>query len=313
MSKGRPDSYLARNASRCVACMSETLEPRQVEKPFLGRWVRATFALLARSSVTFGAAVVVLAILGLLYIDIVPARLIESGLTLVVGALLLPVFWIVMSLVARQADRASGRPELLQVAASGHVWLAGLLPGCFLAAGNLLLHWASSASPGVAAVIGSYGLNCLLLVAALGVCYFPLMAIAPGLTLIEACQLSRKASRLNGEWTIVIFVMLLSLVPDVFSRAVPLGVIVTAAFLVFIGVFNYIAYLDIFERRLDYATQRVFAARRGRALAPKGHPSPPSPLPPRPEKPQPPIRPWVDRSEVDTACAIVNTSLHGKL
>jgi hypothetical protein len=136
------------------------------------------------------------------------------------------------------------------------------------------------------------------------------MALAPGLTLIEAGQLSRKASRLNDEWTIVIFVTLLSLVPDAFSHAVPIGVIVTAAFLVFIGVFIYIAYLDIFERRLDYAAQRVFAVRRGRALAPKGHPQP---RPPPPERPQPPTRPWVDRADVDTAHAIVNTSLYGEV
>ena len=133
-------------------------------------------------------------------------------------------------------------------------------------------------------------MNCLLLVSPLGVCYFPLVALAPGLGIVDAWQLSKKASRLNGEWLIVAFVTVLSLAPDVFARAVPAGLIVTAAFLVFIGVFNYVAYVDIFERRVDYATQPVFAARRRSAPALKGGPRPPPP----PARPRPPTGPWID-------------------
>ena len=127
--------------------MSETLEPRQVDKPFLGRWVRATLALLARSPATFGAAVALLAIIDLFYTDVVPERLINAGSTLAVGALLLPVFWIAVSLLSRQSDRGFGRSPLPQLAASRHVWASGLLPGCLLAGVNWLLHWALSASP----------------------------------------------------------------------------------------------------------------------------------------------------------------------
>lgn len=269
--------------------MSETLEPRQVDRPFIERWVRATLTLLARSPVTFGAAVALLAVLDLFYTDVVPERLIAAGSTLVVGALLLPVFWIAMSLLSRQSDRGFPRSELAQLAASRRVWTGGLLPGCLLAIVNWLLHWALSASPAFADVIGSYALDSLLLVSSLGICYFPLLALNPGLSPMEACQLSRKAARLNGEWVIVIFVTALSLVPDAFARAVPAGLIVTAAFLVFIGVFNYVAYLDIFERRVDYAAQPVFAARRRGVPALKG-PRPPPP----PERPRPPTGPWVD-------------------
>lgn len=269
--------------------MSETLEPRRVEKPFLERWVRATLALLARSPATFGAAVAALAIIDLFYIDVVPQRLIDAGSSLIVGALLLPVFWIAMSLLSRRSDRGLDRSALLDLAASRHIWACGLLPGCVLAGANCLLHWALSASPAYADIIGSYTLNCLLLVSPLGVCYFPLVALSPGLSMSEACQLSKKASRLNGEWGIVIFVTALSLAPDAFARAVPAGLIVTAVFLVFIGVFNYVAYLDIFERRVNYAVQPVFAARRRRAPALKGPPPPPPP-----ERPRPPTGPWVD-------------------
>lgn len=241
--------------------MSETLEPRQVEKPFLGRWIRTTFALLASSPATFGAVVAALAVFDLLYIDVVPRSLGESGLTLVVGAVLLPAFWIAMSLLSRRADRAVDRSELPQLAVCGRTMSGALLPGCLLASVNWLLHWALSASPAIADAIGSYTLNFVLLVAPMGVCYFPLMALVPDLSIAEAWRLSRTAARLNDEWIIVTFVAVLSVGPDVFARAVPAGLIVTAAFLVFVGVFNYVAYRDIFERRPDYATESVFAAR----------------------------------------------------
>lgn len=272
--------------------MSETLEPRKVERPFLGRWVVTALALLLRSPVSFGAAVALLAIFSLLGTGMVPARLIDAGWTLVAGSLLLPLFWVVLSLLARRSDRAVGRSELLQHASSRSVWGGGLLPGCLLASAGWLLHWTLWASPFVANFIGSYTWNCLLLIAPLGVCYFPLMALAPGLTVLEACQLSQKASRLNGEWIIVLFVAALSLTADAFARASPGGDIISAAILVFIAVFNYVAYRDIFERRTDYATESVFAFRPRRSLPPATPLPPDGPRPPG--RPRPPSGPWVD-------------------
>lgn len=131
-----------------------------------------------------------------------------------------------------------------------------------------LQHGVLSGSPFLADFIGSYTWNCLLLVAPLGVCYFPLMALAPGLTILDACQLSKKASQLNGEWVIVLFVGALSLTADGFARAGPAGDIVSAAILVFIGAFNYVAYRDVFERRTDYATESVFAFQPRKSLPP---------------------------------------------
>ncbi len=274
--------------------MSETLEPRKVEKPFLGRWVMTALALLVRSPASFGAAVALLAISGLLGTEIVPARLIDAGWTLVVGSLLLPVIWVVLSLLSRRSDRALGRSELLQHAASRTAWGGGLLPGCVLASAGWLLHWALSGSPVLAGFVGSCTWNCAVLVAALGVCYFPLMALVPGLTVLDACQLSKKASRLNGEWMIVLFVVALSLTADGFARAGPVGEIVSAAIVIFIGVFNYVAYRDIFERRTDYATESVFAFEPRRSLRP-ARPRPSNG--PRPEgTPRPRSGPWMDWS-----------------
>lgn len=244
--------------------MSETLQPRQVDKPFLARWVRTTFALLAGSPTTFGAAIALLATFDVVGSDVLPARLLYAGFTIVVGALLLPVFWILLSLLSRQSDRAFGRSDLLRYVAYRGVWVGGLLTGCLLASASWLLHRALSANPVLADYAGSCTWNCLLLVAPLGVCFFPLIALAPGLTVIEAFQLSKKASRLNGEWMILVFVGALSLAADGIARALPAGAIVTAAILVFIGIFNYVAYRDIFERRADYATESVLAAARPR-------------------------------------------------
>lgn len=271
--------------------MSETLEPRRVERPYLGRWVITAFALLLRFPVGFGAAIALIAIVDLLSTDVIPVRFIDAGWTLVLGTLLLPVFWIVLSLLSRQSDRALRRSELLQLSVSRSVWGGGLLPGCLLASGSWLVHWAlAAASPVGADLAGSNVWNCSLLVLPLGVCYFPLMALAPGLTVIDACQLSKKASRLNGEWIIVTFIAALALAADVLARSVPGGELAAAACLVFIGVFNYAAYLDIFERRLDYATQPLLVPRSRRAVALKR----PRPSPP-PERPRPSSRPWVDR------------------
>lgn len=274
--------------------MSETLEPRKVEKPFLERWVLTTLALLLRSPVSFGAAVALVAISDLFCTEIVPTAFIDAGWTLVVGSLLLPSFWIFLSLLSRRSDRGFGRSELLQHAASRSVWGGGLLPGCLLAGAGWLLHWALPGSRLLADFVGSYTWNCLLLIAPLGVCYFPLMALAPGLGVVDACQLSKKASRLNSEWVIVLFITALSLTADAFARAGPVGDIVSAAILVFIGVFNYVAYRDIFERRTDYATESVLAFQRRKSLRPtrarplKG---------PRPAaSPRPPRGPWMDWS-----------------
>lgn len=277
--------------------MSETLEPRKVEKPFLGRWAITALALLARSPVSFGAAVAAVAIAALLGTEVVPAPLIEAGWTLVAGSLLLPLFWVVSSLLARRSDRDFRRSELLQHAASRSVWGGGLLPGCLLASMGLLFHWALRGSPFLADFIGSYTWNCLLLVAPLGVCYFPLMALVPGLTILDACRLSKKASRLNSERVIIVFIAALSLTADAFARAGPVGDIVSAAILVFVGVFNYVAYRDIFERRADYATEPVFALQRRRSLPP-ARPRPSNGARPA-ARPRPPTGPWMDWSRVE--------------
>jgi hypothetical protein len=244
--------------------MSETLKPREVEKPFLGRWVRTTFALLLGSPVTFGTVIAVLATADWLAAQIIRSRILDSGATVVASTLLLPLLWIVLGVLARQSDRPVARAELLQHLLDRRV-RGGGLPGCLLASVSGVVHWALEANPVAADLICSSTWNTLLLVLTLGVCYCPLMALAPGISVIEASQLSRSASRLNGEWGIVIFIGALALAADALARTTPVAQVVTAAFLVFTGVFNYVAYCDIFERRAEYATQPL-AVRLRRAV-----------------------------------------------
>lgn len=92
--------------------MSEALEPRKVEKPFLGRWAITALVLLARSPASFGAAIALLAIADLLGTEVVPERLIDAGWTIVLGSLLLPCFWIVLGLLSRRSHRAPERLRL---------------------------------------------------------------------------------------------------------------------------------------------------------------------------------------------------------
>ena len=44
--------------------MKNILEPREVERPFIGRWMRSSLQLIVRSPVQFGLVVVLLLVIG---------------------------------------------------------------------------------------------------------------------------------------------------------------------------------------------------------------------------------------------------------
>ena len=54
---------------------------------------------------------------------------------------------------------------------------------------------------------------------------------------------------MNGSITLIMLIGILVLTAGTIASAVPAYGMTTAAFLVFIGVLNYVAYRDIFERR----------------------------------------------------------------
>jgi hypothetical protein len=75
-------------------------------------------------------------------------------------------------------------------------------------------------------------------------------ALAPGAS-CEAYLLSRRASRINGDLAIDILLALLVIAGVSVSGVLPALGMANAAFLVFMGTFNYAVYPDIFERRAE--------------------------------------------------------------
>jgi hypothetical protein len=242
--------------------MSEALEPREVEKPFLGRWLMMTLGLLLGAPVTFGVSIALVATISLLAARL-PTILLDTGIVLVTSVLLLLPLWTVLGLLARHAERSPGRTELLHRMARGVVGAS--VPACPLACVSWLVHWALAGSPAIAGVIGSLTWDTLLVVLPLGVCFCPLVALGSGLSVVDTYHLSRKASRLNGEATIVAFMAGLAALADWLAWVLPAAALITAAFLVFTGVFCYVAYRDIFERKTERAAQPVLA-RPGRRV-----------------------------------------------
>jgi len=86
--------------------MNQTLEPREVERPFIGRWLRTSLALIVRSPVQFGLLIVLL----VCFDDAIwtswglrVAKLWSNAF----GALLLGLIWVFIAALARGADDTS--------------------------------------------------------------------------------------------------------------------------------------------------------------------------------------------------------------
>jgi hypothetical protein len=90
------------------------------------------------------------------------------------------------------------------------------------------------------------------------------------LPIVGAWQLSRKASRLNGQLVVVLFVAVLSLAAEAFARAGPAGETGTAVIGVFLGVFTLFARMPAmkaYSSPISMARRRVSAAaERGRHI-----------------------------------------------
>lgn len=245
--------------------MSETLEPRIVDKPFARRWLVTTLALIGRAPLRFGCLI---ALLGLLDTG-VEALFQGYSMSRVwgdrLGALALPLLWLLTAAVARGADKPSLTRESLISAFRRESLLRALRAGALYAiAIHLFDSWHSAGSsgaahhPGAAPVylsvpgdfVDSVAANVAFFCMALGPCYFPLLAFVPG---AEAYLLSRRASRMNGDLLIDFLIAVLVLTGLGITSMVPLFGMTNAAFLVFMGVFNYVVYRDIFERRAQNA------------------------------------------------------------
>ena len=252
--------------------MSLALDPREVDRPFLRRWLRMTFELFMRSPVRFGIVIAVLGWLDTSALTLARGYVVQKVWIDRIGMFFLPVLWTFVSALARGADDASRTWEALAGLRRKRVWGGALATGATLATVNWIIVWALHGvselltapkprpylqHPGQ--FLDSLAANVLLTCIFVGLCYFPLLVLVPEVSSGDARYLSRKASDINGVYVIWCFIGAMAVGADALASVVPAYGLTTAVFLVFMGVFNYVAYRDIFERRSGNVPKAVVA------------------------------------------------------
>lgn len=263
--------------------MSTPLEPHVVDKPYLRRWLRATLELLVRSPVRFGMLIAVLGSLDTSAVKITEGLVIEQLWVDRFGMVLLPVVWTVVAAVARGADDASQTWTAIGSLARGRVWSGALRPGVLIAVLNWVVSWSLGglvqllmpARPAPylrhsGELLASTGVNAVLVFGFVGLCYFPLLVLIPDIPSRTARDLSKRAASLNDWLTMLWFVGTTFLIADGLAALAPAYGMTMATCIVFLGVFNYVAYRDIFERRSGNLPKAAASAARAYA---RGAPS----------------------------------------
>jgi hypothetical protein len=241
--------------------VSTQLEPHEVDKPYLRRWLRDTAELFIRSPLRFGLLIAALGWLDTSAVNMT-GLVIEKQWVQRFGMVLLPVVWTAVSAVARGADDASQTWAAVRSLARRTVWSGALTVGAVIAGLNWIVSWSLGGlvhlmvparpapylhRPGE--LLESTGVNAVLVVAFVGLCYFPLLVLIPDISSSIARDLSSRASSLNDRVTMFLFVGTTALIADWLASVAPAYGMTMAATIVFLGVFNYVAYRDIFERR----------------------------------------------------------------
>jgi hypothetical protein len=255
------------------AHVTTLLEPREVDKPYLRRWLRDTFELFVRSPLRFGLLIAVLGWLDTSVVMATEGLVIEKQWVQRFGMVLLPVVWTAVSAVARGADDAGQTWAAIRSLARRRVWSGPLTIGAAIAGLNLILSWSLGGllqlmlpvkpDPYLhhsGELLKSTGVNAVLVFAFVGLCYFPLLVLVPDMSSRTARDLSHRASSLNDYMTMMLFVGITALVADGLASVAPAYGMTMAASIVFLGVFNYIAYRDIFERRSGNLPKAVVSA-----------------------------------------------------
>jgi hypothetical protein len=99
-----------------------------------------------------------------------------------------------------------------------------------------------------------------MVMTAAGICFFPLLVLEPALSFREAWRFSRSATEINGRRTISWLMVGMLFVVALLGLFVPAFGLTTAAWIVFVGVLNYVAYRDIFERQSTNLPEAVATA-----------------------------------------------------
>ena len=258
----------------------QTLEPREVEKPFHWRWLKGALQLMLRCPLRFGALIAVLA-----FIDTTAEKYLQNSALPQkwvdwLGLACLPPLWTLVSAMAKGADDPSQTWPALRDFARNLAWFralrAGIFSVCLILLAWFLLKWqwneAFDALPGQ--LLSSFAGQCWVCWTGYGLCYFPLLVFLPGLTRWELSRLARKAEALNREQLPILDRKLLPTWFPLPAKLPPIWLpmpiwfplycvnlavltiekflsygIAAAAWLVYSGIVSYVAYKDIFERR----------------------------------------------------------------
>jgi hypothetical protein len=252
--------------------MNTTLEPREVDRPFAQRWLRATFALFLRSPFRFGVLIALLGCLDTSAVNFANGYIVQKVWVDRLGIVALPFLWVLVSAVARGADDNSLTWQTLLHLGRRSVWIGAFSVGVGMAALSWFFHSLFHGFGTVAAqnppaylqhqgdFLASIEASVVLIAGSVGITYCPLLALVPGLSAPHASSLSRKADKINGLVTILTMTTVLAIGAIYLTSAIPAYGMSTAAFLVFFGVLNYVAYRDIFERRSENLPRQIVTA-----------------------------------------------------
>jgi len=222
-----------------------------------------TLQLMLRAPVRFSIAILVLGCLDALVLRLLPSA-IPGSWTRRLGMLLLPLAWVVIAPLARGADNSAQNGKALTSLTRPMVWMAALAIGLGLITLDLFiqrlffpgLDWHDERMPS-GRVLSLTAAQAAMVMGAAGICFFPLLVLEPGLSFKEVRRLSLSATEINGQKTITWFMIGMMLVAGIADSFVPAYGFTDAVWIVFVGVLNYVAYRDIFERQSANSPETV--------------------------------------------------------
>jgi hypothetical protein len=239
--------------------VSTTLQPREVDKPFLWRWSRMAFELVVRSPIRFGLIVALLGSLDTWAVNAAREYVIPRTLLVELGVGLLPALWTLVAALAHSADKSLGVQQTVAGLVRTAVWRGVLFAAAVLVGLKILEIGAVAALPQrfhdhnafgtPGKFVSTFALYATFATLWLGSCYFPLLLRAPKASWTVLYHLSRRAAEMNDNIIVMTFVGCVVIFADSLSAVLPAYGMTMACFLVFLGVFNYVGYRDIFEGR----------------------------------------------------------------
>lgn len=213
-----------------------------------------TLHLMGRSPVRFCIAI---ALLG--WLDASVFRSVE-GLVIPrlwfdwLGLIMVPLILAVVTAIARGADDTRWTWKAFGGFTRATLWGGTIGAGAVVVAVQCVIAWLLGLkgtihyihAPGrfLESLLGA----AMLFDLTIGLCYVPLLVLEPELSEREARELSRRATRINGDKQIMWLLVCCGFVSMPFD-VIPTYGVGEAALLVFLGTLSYVAYRDIFERR----------------------------------------------------------------